>query len=73
MDTSKFSNITSTSAPVKLGLRLLDWCSLCHDFESEVAIALPVESVDCAHVSSIACPYKELAGRFCMKIQVHTF
>src|SRR4029434_4706057 len=68
MDTSTFCNSTSTSAPVKLGLRLLDRCSLCHDFESEVAFALPVE---CAQVA-IACPYKELAGRFCMQVQLRT-
>src|SRR4029434_6343382 len=28
MDTSTSCNSTSTSAPVKLDLRLLDWCSL---------------------------------------------
>ena len=31
------------------------------------AFALPVE---CAHIA-ITCPYKELAGRFCMQVQVH--
>ena len=34
---------------------------------SEVAFTLPVE---CAHIA-IVCPYKELAGRFCMQVQVH--
>ena len=34
---------------------------------TSVAFVLPVE---CAHVA-IACPYKELAGRFCMQVQVH--
>src|SRR4029434_9082628 len=29
-----------------------------------------VVPVECAHVA-IACPYKELAGRFCMQVQVH--
>ena len=26
--------------------------------------------MECAHIA-IACPYKELAGRFCMQVQVH--
>ena len=66
MDTSTFCNSTSTFAPVKLGLRLPVLAF--DDFDqSKVAFALPVE---CAHIA-IACPYKELAGQFCMQVQVH--
>ena len=67
MDTSTFCNSTSTSAPVKLGLGLPVLALKWFWSVSEVAFALPVE---CAHVA-IACPYKELAGRFCMQVQVH--
>ena len=62
MDTSTFCNSTSTSALVKLGLGLpvlaLKWSV------SEVLRCL-------WSVRIIACPYKELAGRFCMQVQVH--
>src|SRR4029434_8142017 len=67
MDISTFCNSTSTSALVKLGLGLLVLALKLFCSVSEVAFALPVE---CAHVA-IACPYKELAGRFCMQVQVH--
>ena len=48
MDTSTFCNSTSTSALVKLGLHLLDRCSLYNLTlfdQSRVAFALPVDSV----------------------------
>ena len=67
MDISTFCNSTSTSALVKLGLGLPVLALKWFWSVSEVAFALPVE---CAHVA-IACPYKELAGRFCMQVQVH--
>src|SRR4029434_7300642 len=67
MDISTFCNSTSTSALVKLGLGLLVLALKLFCSVSEVAFTLPVE---CAHVA-IACPYKELAGRFCMQVQVH--
>src|SRR4029434_9312797 len=71
MDISTFCNSTSTSALVKLGLRLLRLPVLAFCFDmiliSLVAFVLPVE---CSHIA-IACPYKELAGHFCMQVQVH--
>ena len=56
-------NSTSTSAPVKLGLRLLAGAPpvFAFRFESQVAFTLPVD----------ACPYKERPWHLCMQIQVY--
>ena len=36
-----------------------------------VPVAFLIVSILTAHVTAVACPYKELSGRVCMQIQEH--
>ena len=69
MDTSTSCYSTSTSAPLKLDLRLLDGAAFRFDM-TRFRVAW-IRSILTAHVTTVACPYKELSGHVCMQIQVH--
>src|SRR4029434_8822583 len=69
-------NSTSTSVPVKLGLRLLAGAPPVFAFRADmILISLKLLSrflwIRCACCPVVACPYKELAGRLSMQIQVY--
>src|SRR4029434_3611211 len=65
MDTSTSCNSTSTSAPVKLELRLLYRCSLSafrFDMTRFRVAFVWIRSIPTAHVTTVTCPYNELSG-----------